>query len=103
MLTYENISFTEYKIKIAKQDHHLIDVRTEAEFNEESIPTAQNIPLHLLPIRISGLAKKPIVFYCRSGARSSMACQFTKNNYNFPDIFNLAGGVLELPPDWKTN
>jgi rhodanese-related sulfurtransferase len=57
----------------------LVDVRGTGEYNEVHIPEAKNIPLHLLPMRLSELdAKKKIIFICRSGGRSSQACQFAQ-------------------------
>ena len=56
---------------------HLIDVRTEAEVAQGVISGAVHIPLHLLPLRAGDVPQdKPVVIYCRSGARSAQACAF---------------------------
>lgn len=53
----------------------LLDVRTPEEFAEGHLPGAINIPVQELTARIAELGRedRPIVVYCRSGARSSSA------------------------------
>lgn len=53
----------------------LVDVRTPGEFNGNAIAGAINVPLQVLPQRLSSVGEKsaPVVLYCRSGARSSTA------------------------------
>ena len=51
----------------------VIDVRTEAEFREQHLPGALNIPLDRLSEEIARHApdkSKPLLLHCRSGARS---------------------------------
>lgn len=73
---------------------HLIDVRTEAEVAQGIIDGAEHIPLHLLPLRMATVPQdKPVVIYCRSGARSAQACAFMAAQ-GFPNMHNLAGGIL---------
>ena len=69
---------TEY---IAKGAIYL-DVRTEREFNTNHIKKALNIPLQELLYRIDEIKKagKPVIVYCASGARSSSATRFLKQN-----------------------
>jgi rhodanese-related sulfurtransferase len=67
----------------------LLDVRTPEEFREGHIAGAKNIPVQQLAQRLDELGPKsrPIVVYCRSGARSSAAAQFLKNQgYQVTDI-----------------
>ncbi|MEO1767319.1 rhodanese-like domain-containing protein [Thiobacter aerophilum] len=72
----------------------LVDVRTEAEFAAGAIPGAKFMPLHLLPLAGEQLPKdKPVVFYCRSGARSAQACLFMANK-GYDQVYNLAGGII---------
>ncbi len=55
----------------------LLDVRTPAEYSTGHLPGALNVPLGDLPRRVEKLAKdKPVVVYCRSGARSASARRF---------------------------
>lgn len=59
----------------------LIDVRGTGEYSSEHIPEARNIPLHLLPMRMSEIdSKKQVIFICRSGGRSGQACSFAANS-----------------------
>ena len=61
------------------------------------IPGAINIPLPLLPLRLSELEPRtaPIVLYCASGARSGQGMRFLKQN-GFTDVIN-AGGLEDMP------
>lgn len=75
-------------------DAHLIDVRTEAEVAQGMIDGAVHIPLHLLPLRANDIPQdKPVVMYCRTGARSAQACAFMAAQ-GFPNMHNLAGGIM---------
>jgi rhodanese-related sulfurtransferase len=42
--------------------------------------------------------ERPIVFYCRSGARSAQACAYLMSR-GYEQVLNLRGGVL----DWVRN
>jgi phage shock protein E len=54
----------------------LVDVRTTAEFDEEHLDGARNIPLHEIGERANELdAGVPLVVYCRSGGRSATAAR----------------------------
>jgi phage shock protein E len=67
----------------------LLDVRTPAEFGEGHIPGAVNIAVHELGARLPELGPKqrPIVVYCRSGARSASATQLMRRaGYDVLDI-----------------
>lgn len=80
--------------KASGQGVHLIDVRTESEVAQGVIGGAVHIPLHLLPLRAQDVPQdKPVVIYCRSGARSAQACAFMAAQ-GFKNMHNLAGGVL---------
>jgi phage shock protein E len=75
----------------------IVDVRTPAEFREGAYPGAVNIPLAVLPARMSELEPKdkPIVLYCESGARSGQAAWLLKQA-GFTDVVN-AGGLDDMP------
>jgi phage shock protein E len=54
----------------------VIDVRSEAEYREQHLPSAINIPLNRLAEEIARHAPKkqqPLLLHCRSGARSAKA------------------------------
>jgi rhodanese-related sulfurtransferase len=70
----------------------LIDVRRAYEFESGHIPGALNIEMNELTARAGEIARdQPVLFYCRSGGRSSMAVDaFREAGY---DAHNLAGGI----------
>jgi len=74
----------------------IIDVRTPGEFAGKHVPGAINIPLDEVENRIKELDKysKPIVAYCKSGNRSSIAVAILKQN-GVTDIIN-GGGLDEM-------
>ena len=75
---------------------HLIDVRRPEEFTGElgHIAGAQLMVLDTLPERIRELPKdEPIVFVCRSGARSGRATAFALDQ-GFQHVYNMKGGML---------
>jgi rhodanese-related sulfurtransferase len=77
----------------------LIDVRGTGEYSEAHIPEAKNIPLHLLPMRLSELdKKKKIIFICRSGGRSGQACGFAWSE-NIT-AYNLVGWMNDFESEF---
>ena len=73
---------------------HLIDVRTADEVAHGVIDGAIHIPLHLLPLRAADIPQdKPVVIYCRSGARSAQACSFMASK-GYDNMHNLSGGIM---------
>ena len=76
----------------------LLDVRTEEEYRAEHVEGAKWIPLNELSERAGELDKDKtiILCFCRSGARSSAACNFLKEN-GFRKLYNVTGGII----DWK--
>ena len=70
----------------------LVDVRQDYEWDAGRIEGAIHIPLEQLPARAGELdADRPVVFQCRTGARSSFAtAAFREAGY---DAYNLAGGL----------
>ncbi len=70
----------------------LLDVRTPEEFRDRHLDGAVNIPVQELGGRVHELGAKdrPIVVYCRSGARSASAATMIKSaGYEVLDI----GGI----------
>ena len=79
---------------IAASGAHLIDVRTADEVAHGVIDGAIHIPLHLLPLRAADIPQdKPVVIYCRSGARSAQACSFMASR-GYSNMHNLSGGIM---------
>jgi rhodanese-related sulfurtransferase len=86
----------------------LIDVREPYEWAAGRIAGARHVEMADLAAEATSLDRdRPVVFYCRVGARSGMAAQaFRRAGY---EAFNLSGGLetwvaagLPLePPDGK--
>jgi rhodanese-related sulfurtransferase len=73
-------------------DDLLIDVRTQAEFEEGHIEGALNIPLDDLRERISEIdPNKKLYTYCRAGLRGYLA-QRIMQQHGLKSIVNLSGG-----------
>jgi rhodanese-related sulfurtransferase len=76
------------------EDVLLVDIRTPAEIAQGAIPDAMQLPMHLIPIRISELPKdRDVVLYCRSGARSYQACAYMMQQ-GYERVLNLRGGII---------
>jgi rhodanese-related sulfurtransferase len=71
----------------------LIDVRQQHEWDAGRIAGARLLELTELGVQAATIERsRPIVFYCRSGARSAMATEaFSDAGY---DAHNMAGGLL---------
>jgi phage shock protein E len=67
--------------RLVEAGARLVDVRTPQEFATAHIPGAVNMPVQDLDRRMRELTGKdrPIVIYCRSGARSSGAARMLRN------------------------
>jgi len=71
----------------------LLDVRENWEFATCQIPGSVQIPMALVPIRISELDDdREIVCICHHGARSMQVAAFLERN-GFTDVTNLTGGI----------
>jgi len=67
--------------RLVEAGARLVDVRTPHEFASGHIPGAVNIPVQDLGRRMTELdgKERPIVLYCRSGARSSTAARMLES------------------------
>lgn len=73
----------------------VIDVRSQMEYNSGHIPGSRLLPLDEINQWYDDLDKdKTYLFVCRSGGRSSMACQFLQNN-GYTNVINLMGGMID--------
>lgn len=71
----------------------VIDVRTDAEVAEGTIPGAEHIPLDRFdPAKLGAEDGREIVLYCRSGRRSAMAGAMLAEVTGQP-VQHLAGGI----------
>ncbi len=72
----------------------VIDVRTDAEVAEGTIPGAEHMPLDRFdPAKLGADDGREIVLYCRSGRRSAMAGAMLAEVTGKP-VEHLAGGML---------
>jgi rhodanese-related sulfurtransferase len=72
----------------------VIDVRQPAEIAAGTVPNAEAMPMHTIPLRMGELNKdEKLVLVCRSGARSAQACAFLQQQ-GFDEVYNLRGGMM---------
>jgi len=72
----------------------VIDVRQMAEIAAGTVPGAEAVPLHTLPLKLNDLNRdEKYVMICRSGARSAQACMFLAQQ-GFDQVYNLRGGMI---------
>lgn len=92
-MMHRNHPVSEYRT-VVDDSTQFLDVRQPDEVAESAIPGALNIPLDLLPEKISDLdPARRVVVLCRSGGRSTMAAEML-TAHGFSDVVNLAGGML---------
>ena len=76
------------------QGFRVIDVRQMEEIKQGTVPKAEALPLHTLPVKMHDLSKdEMLVMVCRSGARSAQACMFLQQQ-GFSNVYNLRGGMM---------
>jgi rhodanese-related sulfurtransferase len=78
---------------LARGDAQLVDVREPYEHAAGRIAGARHVELGALAAEAETIEReKPVVFYCRVGARSAMATQaFAASGW---DAYNLSGGIV---------
>ena len=89
----------EYQVKqvadlLQRGEIALIDVREPSEREAGHIAGSRHVALGDLSAQAETISREqPVVFYCRSGARSAMATQaFNQAGW---DAHNMAGGLVE--------
>lgn len=77
----------------SKTPHLLVDVRSPGEYRQGHIPGAINLDLQQLDRRLDEIPRdRPVVLYCRSGQRSSVAAgKLAQAGYE--QVYDL-GGVI---------
>lgn len=80
MSAFQQIRPSELAELAGRQEVHVIDVRTPAEFREVRAPMARNVPLDTFdPSSVVGShelsSDRPIYVLCHSGARAKKACE----------------------------
>lgn len=76
----------------ARGEIQLVDVREDYEHEAGRIAGARHVELERLAANADSLARdRPLVFYCRLGARSGMAANaFRRAGY---DAYSMVGGI----------
>ena len=75
---------------------YIVDVRTGPEYRSGHVPGAVNIPLDQISSEIPDAGQdQMIVVVCKSGGRSSMACEKLGSGQQV--VYNLTGGTMA----WK--
>ena len=88
---YETIEWDEID-KLDLKTSMILDVRTDEEFEIQSIEGAVHIPLTKLRERLSEIPKnKVIVIYCQTGKKSYFAFCILKQ-HGYEKVYNLNGG-----------
>lgn len=73
----------------------LVDVRTDGEVAEMSIPKALHIPLDELYVRLSKIpVGSTVIFHCRGGGRSAQAANLAESA-GYTNVYNVLGGIME--------
>jgi thioredoxin 1 len=94
---FTNLNATDFNQKMAQNtEGSLLDVRAPAEYSSGHLPKAinANVMSSDLATKTANLDKsKPVFVYCKSGARSAMACK-TLAKQGFTEVYNLSGGIM---------
>ncbi|GHC60450.1 rhodanese-like domain-containing protein [Ulvibacter litoralis] len=94
-----DLTQTQWSEQLANDDNAVIlDVRTEAEVSEGSIPNRIHMDIFnagpFMDAAKKMDASKNYYVYCRSGGRSGQACAIL-NSLGFKNTYNLMGGFME--------
>ena len=82
---------------VANVDPLILDVRTPREFAGGRIEGATLVPVQVLARRIDeipGSRDRPVLVYCRTGNRSTVAAKML-NDAGFTRVVNLRHGIVE--------
>lgn len=96
----KNISPTELKQKIdANEDLFLLDIREQYERDAAHIPS-EHVPMGEVADKAADFPKdKEIIVICRSGRRAIPVADLLVNDFAFPKVTILEGGLLA----WKAD
>lgn len=90
----KNITVSELKQRLDKDEILLIDVREPVEHKSQRIEGACLIPLGEITVEKLPSTHRPIVIHCRSGKRSADACKKLLAVDPSLDVASLEGGIL---------
>ena len=95
-----DLNLSKWASDIEDTSNIILDVRTPEEFNEGYIPNSINLNIYDASSFMSKIQsfnkENNFYIYCKSGARSSQACQIM-SQLGFSNVYNLLGGIT----DWK--
>lgn len=93
--TWKEISPEEVeKLVNQKADIQFVDVREQEEYQAGHIPGVKLIPVSELENRKVEIdPEKEVVLICRSGKRSSLACNYLAS-HGYKRLNNMTGGML---------
>jgi rhodanese-related sulfurtransferase len=97
--SYTILTVADFKVKMesfAGTDFSLVDVRTPGEVADGTMENAVNIDFNNanFSVELAKLDKsKPLMLFCRSGARSGRASSIAKE-LGFTEIYDLQGGFM---------
>ncbi len=93
--SFEYKSPSELADQIKNNEVYLLDVRGQAEWNEGHISNAEYSFLGEMLDAIGNFKNdKPIVFQCRTGGRSAIACSIAQA-HGIKKVINLDGGIVQ--------
>ncbi|MEX2513745.1 MAG: rhodanese-like domain-containing protein [Cyclobacteriaceae bacterium] len=96
---YEDLDPVVFQKGMKNGNAVVIDVRTLGEFQGDKIPGS--IHMDMMSSNFNSELKKlpkdkAYYLYCRSGSRSSFACE-TMGASGFEKVYNLKGGIMSWP------
>src|SRR5262249_28515568 len=89
---FTRISVQEAKEMLDKGEAKVVDVREPREYAQGHVADAPNIPHQSIVARKDELPDGPILFICKSGMRSALACEFAAS-VGRTDLYNVEGGT----------
>jgi rhodanese-related sulfurtransferase len=80
--------------RLREQGALMVDVREDGEFARSRIPMSQNLPLSRLEVSALPLGPdQPVVFYCASGNRTTVAASRLAIKAGAAKAYVMAGGI----------
>lgn len=98
---YKEVSAKEASAVIAEIHPFVLDVRTQLEFDNGHLEGATLVPVQVLAQRIGELdayKDKPVLVYCHTGNRSTVAAKMLIDN-GFQHVINMRHGISEWVRD----
>lgn len=93
--SYQIMKPGEVADKIFNGEALLLDIRAESEWQEGHLPNAHHLMMGYLPENAHQfIGPKPIIVYCRTGNRSTIAASILQAK-GAKEVINMAGGIEE--------